>query len=83
MQFISYQSHAPENAMSDNDAKPSRRRFFAGAATVGTAAAASSVLPGLALKPTASAEPARPAPERGGGYWLSEHVQRYYQTTQL
>ncbi|AVO40324.1 formate dehydrogenase [Simplicispira suum] len=69
--------------MSDNDAKPSRRRFFAGAATVGAAAAATSVLPGLATNELAKAEPARPAPERGGGYWLSEHVKRYYQTTQI
>jgi hypothetical protein len=60
----------------------SRRGFFLGAATVGAAAAAVKVLPAV----DASAEPvaaaaARPAPEKGGGYSLSEHVKRYYQST--
>ena len=64
-------------------AKPaSRRGFFLGAATVGAAAAAVTVLPKVVEAPAAAAAPApKPAPEKGGGYSLSEHVKRYYQTT--
>ena len=51
----------------------SRRGFFFGAATV---------LPRIVEAPDAAgATPApRPAPEKGGGYTLSEHVKRYYKT---
>lgn len=60
----------------------SRRTLFAGAGTVGALAAAASLLPGALEAPEAAA--ALPAPpERGGGYALSEHVQRYYRTTRL
>jgi len=60
----------------------SRRGFFFGAATVGAAAAAVTVLPKVVEAPDASAATpeAKPAPERGGGYSLSEHVKRYYKT---
>ena len=61
---------------------PSRRRFFAGAATVGVAAAAATALPGVATQ-TASTNALPAAPENGGGYSLSEHVKRYYQTTRV
>ncbi len=64
-------------------AKTSRRSLFAGAATVGAVAAVASVLP-KAVSPTAAPAAADfPKPERGGGYSLSEHVQRYYQTTRV
>ena len=58
-----------------------RRTLFAGASTVGALAAVAAVLPraGGDDQPTA----ARPAPKRGGGYTLSEHVKHYYQTTRL
>ena len=60
----------------------SRRGFFFGAATVGAAAAAVTVLPKVVEAPAASAAPElKPAPEKGGGYSLSEHVKRYYKTT--
>lgn len=64
-------------------AKPSRRSLFAGAATLGAVAAVASVLPKVVAP--ASAPGALPSvkPERGGGYSLSEHVQRYYQTTRV
>jgi len=61
--------------------KNSRRRFFAGAAGVGAAAAAVAVLPKVDVSEQAAAPAARPAPEKGGGYQLSEHVKRYYRTT--
>ena len=61
---------------------PSRRGFFFGAAATGAAAAAIVVLPGApALMPEQQA--IKPAPDKGGGYSLSEHVQRYYKTTRV
>ncbi len=70
--------------MQERQPSSSRRRFFGGAATVGAAAAAVSVLPQVALDaaPAPGLEP-RPAPERGGGYHLSDHVKHYYKTTRL
>jgi hypothetical protein len=75
--------------MQDNHAPgpqpASRRGFFFGAASAGAAVAAVAVLPKAAQVVEAdasSATPGRqPAPERGGGYSLSEHVKRYYKTT--
>ncbi|VTU20710.1 formate dehydrogenase region TAT target [Variovorax sp. PBL-H6] len=60
----------------------SRRSFFVGAASVGAAAAAVTVLPKIVEAPASAATPAPgPAPEKGGGYSLSEHVKRYYRST--
>lgn len=61
----------------------SRRSFFAGAAAVGAVATAVAVLPKIieAPAPLAAAPELKPAPEKGGGYSLSEHVKRYYRTT--
>ena len=60
----------------------SRRRFFAGAATVGAVAATAAVMPRIVQSPAeAVAAPVLPpAPANGGGYSLSEHVKRYYKT---
>jgi len=61
----------------------SRRGFFLGAASAGAAVAAVSVLPKVVDTPAAveAAAPAvKPAPEKGGGYSLSEHVKHYYKT---
>jgi hypothetical protein len=61
--------------------KPSSRRgFFLGAATVGAAAVAATALPKVGEVPAATAPSLPPAPEKGGGYSLSEHVKRYYQS---
>lgn len=60
---------------------PSRRGFFMGAAAAGAAAAAVTALPGLEAPAADNTLP--PAPENGGGYSLSEHVKRYYQTTRV
>lgn len=62
--------------------KPSRRSLFVGAATVGAVAAVSTVLPKVSSSSAPEAQPL-PKPERGGGYSLSEHVKRYYQTTRV
>ena len=61
--------------------KSSRRSFFAGAAGVGAAAAAVAVLPKVEATNASPTPSAKPAPDTGGGYQLSEHVKRYYRTT--
>lgn len=68
--------------MQDSQPKPSRRGFFFGAAAVGAAAAAVVALPGAPALETALQAP-KPAPEKGGGYSLTEHVKRYYKTTRI
>jgi hypothetical protein len=66
--------------MSDKQPKASRRGFFVGAAAASAAVAAVTALPKLQqAQPTAVLPKAAPA--KGGGYSLSEHVKRYYQTT--
>ena len=59
----------------------SRRRFFLGGASLGAAVTAVSVLPQV-VEPQPAVAPSAlpPAPEKGGGYSLSEHVKRYYKT---
>jgi hypothetical protein len=71
--------------MPSAQAKPSRRGFIWGAAAAGAAATAVATLPTGEPAPAqvATAGQPQPAPERGGGYHLSEHVQRYYKTTRL
>ncbi len=68
--------------MQDSQPKPSRRGFFFGAAATGAAAAAVVALPRMQLPETPVAEP-KPAPDKGGGYSLSEHVKHYYRTTRI
>ena len=71
-----------EIRMQDSQPKPSRRGFFFGAAATGAAAAAIVALPGA---PSVVAQPQEPksAPEKGGGYSLTEHVKQYYKTTRI
>ena len=68
--------------MQDSQPKPSRRGFFFGAAASGAAAAVAVALPGRQV-PEAALQAPKPAPEKGGGYSLSDHVKRYYQTTRV
>lgn len=68
--------------MHESQPKPSRRGFFFGAAATGAAAAAVVALPGMPVLEAALEAP-KPAPEKGGGYSLSEHVKRYYKTTRI
>lgn len=67
---------------SSNSPRLSRRVLFAGAGTAGAVAAVTAVLP-VAPSQAPAAEAKRQPPERGGGYVLSEHVKRYYQTTRI
>jgi hypothetical protein len=71
-----------EISMSDNSSKPSRRGFFFGAAATGAAAAVVVALPGVPALDAAPQAP-KPAPEKGGGYSLSDHVKRYYKTARI
>lgn len=57
----------------------SRRTLFAGAGTVGAVAAAATLLPGV--HEAIPIPEVKTPPENGGGYQLTEHVKRYYQTT--
>ena len=61
----------------------SRRRLFAGAGTAGALAAVASVLPLQREAVVAAVAPTKPAPVAGGGYQLTAHVQRYYQTAKI
>ena len=60
----------------------SRRGMLVGAGVAGAAAVAASAIPQGARPPVAAAAP-QAAPEDGGGYRLSAHVLRYYQTAKV
>lgn len=65
-----------------NQNKLSRRTIFAGAVTVGAAAAAVTLGPSAVQQMTAQPAAAlQPPPERGGGYQLTERVKQYYKST--
>jgi hypothetical protein len=60
----------------------SRRTLFAGASAAGAVAALAAVLPrGPAATPVA--EVVQPTPDTSGGYQLTQHVLRYYQTARV
>ena len=65
-------------------AASSRRNLLVGAGVAGVAAIAVKALPGAAPEAlaTAAARAAKVAPDTGGGYQLTAHVRRYYETTQ-
>lgn len=67
--------------MSQSTSRLSRRTLFAGASTVGAMAAVASLLPSVRGVAAPAEQPLKPAPEKGGGYSLSAHVKKYYQTT--
>lgn len=68
--------------MIENQTKPSRRGFFFGAVATGAAATVVMALPGAQVAEVAVVVP-KPAPEKGGGYSASEHVERYYKTARV
>lgn len=65
-----------------NKTEVSRRRLFAGAGTAGALAAAAVALPLVRQSEPVALEP-KAAPEKGGGYRVTQHVLRYYQTTRV
>ncbi len=74
--------NAPNTTPRPEQSAPSRRGFFMGAAAASAAAVAVTTLPNMGGQPSQIAK-LPPAPEIGGGYSLSEHVKRYYQTTRV
>lgn len=61
----------------------SRRRVFASAGAVGALAAAAVVLPKAQSPAGALTASAGLTPEQKGGYQVTEHVLRYYQTARV
>jgi hypothetical protein len=60
-----------------------RRKLLGAIGTTGALAAAAAVLTTRQAEPAAAQPEAGAAPERAAGYQLTEHVQRYYQTTRI
>jgi hypothetical protein len=61
-----------------------RRKLLGAAGTTGALAAAATLLTAPKGEVDAQAQAdLKTAPERGGGYRLTEHVLRYYQTTKV
>ncbi|MEY4748406.1 MAG: hypothetical protein RIQ60_620 [Pseudomonadota bacterium] len=60
----------------------SRRTLFAGAGAAGAVATLAAVLPRAPQVPVV-AEVLKPTLDTSGGYQLTEHVQRYYQTAKV
>ena len=70
-----------KSSLTVNAAPLSRRTLFAGASAVGAVAVAATALP--LLKPVAPAVTAALPKVTDGGYQLTEHVSRYYQTARV
>jgi hypothetical protein len=71
--------------MNDRNQSLGRRKLLGAAATLGTVAAAATLVPS---KPQPSPQPDRAEaaptkPEAGGGYQLTEHVKQYYATARV
>lgn len=65
--------------MQNSQPKASRRGFFITASVAGAAVASATLL--KTETPVRGAQVLKPAPEKGGGYSLSDHVKQYYKTT--
>jgi len=70
---------------SANDAASTTRRrgFFAGLGAVGAVGVLAGLTAKTAVPEVAEVAPVVEPPTRGGGYQLSAHVQRYYDTTRV
>jgi len=66
--------------MKNNQTQSSRRGFFLATAITGVAAATVSTLPRMQAPEPATTK-SKPAPDKGGGYSLTDHVKQYYKTT--
>ena len=69
--------------MSDNKSLLNRRRVFAGAGAAGALAVVAAVVPREPAAPVAAAARTKPSPDADGGYRLTAHVQRYYETAKV
>lgn len=79
MKPIAFDQRQPEVP----SAPPGKRRsLLLGAGVAGVAAVAARALP-VAPTEVASAAAKATAPDQGGGYQLTQHVLRYYETTRI
>ena len=69
--------------MSQSPSGLSRRTLFAGVGTAGALAAVVSLTIKPQILPEVQSAEVKPAPENGGGYFLSEHVKHYYRTARV
>lgn len=69
-----------ETKMEKTQTLSSRRGLLFGTAAVGAVAATVAALPAIKATETTASLP-KPAPEKGGGYSVSDHVKHYYRTT--
>jgi hypothetical protein len=69
--------------MNNDQPSTSRRGFFWVAAAASAAVATVAGVKALDATPVPQTENLPQAPAKGGGYSLSEHVKRYYQTTRV
>jgi hypothetical protein len=69
--------------MNNDQPSTSRRGFFWGAAAASAAVATVAGVKALDTPALSSPDSLPPVPAKGGGYSLSEHVKRYYQTTRV
>ena len=69
--------------MNNDQPSTSRRGFFWGAAAARAAVATVAGVKALDTPSVPNTESLPAAPAKGGGYSLSEHVKRYYQTTRV
>ena len=67
--------------MQDSQPRSSRRGFFLTASVAGAAVASATWV--QTQVPAAPAGLPKPAPAKGGGYTLSDHVKQYYKTTRV
>ena len=65
--------------MQNRQPKASRRGFFLSATVASATLASATWLKTQAPAPVPGLP--KPAPEKGGGYTLSDHVKQYYKTT--
>ena len=66
---------------SRNSTPFNRRHLLGGAGTAGALAAAAVLMP--ARQEAGETPVGKPAPEQGGGYQVTAHVMRYYQTAKV
>ena len=69
--------------MNNDQPSTSRRGFFWGAAAASAAVATVAGVKALDTPSVPNTESLPAAPAKGGGYSLSVHVKRYYQTTRV
>jgi len=74
-------SNAVDRTPAEPSGTPKRRSLLLGAGVAGAAALAAKALPVAPEAPAAA--PAKGTPDTKGGYQLTQHVLRYYETTKV